>query len=159
MHDLKALIANTKSMEESCRSLSNAFLCTLPQGLSLLPITDTLANELLERSTQYLSPSIPLAEISIGLFDLAMAVSKVSPAVYVTTEYFGGHGGQDAVVWDKGIVCFCPKTTGYNQEWPNSPISQALRRIGVVAVEGKDEFDSVDLGRFRETHKWAKSVE
>jgi hypothetical protein len=53
---------------------------------------------------------------------------------------------------------FSPASPGYDQNWPNSPISQALRIIGVVAEQEMDEFDTVGLGKHRETHRWAKSV-
>jgi len=44
------------------------------------------------------------------------------------------------------------------KNWPNSPISQALRMIGVVAEQGMDEFDTVGLGKHRKTHQWANSI-
>ena len=98
------------------------------------------------------------AELADGLQALAIELSQDCPVAYVTTFYFGGQGGQNALVWDKGRLRFSPATRGYNQGWPNSPISQALRMIGVVAERGMDEFDTLGLGKHRETHQWAASV-
>ena len=44
------------------------------------------------------------------------------------------------------------------KRWPNSSISQALRLIGVVTEQGMDEFDTLGLGRHRETHQWVESA-
>ncbi|MFI9393056.1 hypothetical protein ACIG53_19440 [Streptomyces bauhiniae] len=35
-----------------------------------------------------------------------------------------------------------------------SPISRALRRLGVIAAAGEDEFATVGLGRRRDTEDW-----
>ena len=37
---------------------------------------------------------------------------------------------------------------------PGSPISRALRRLGVDKATHVDEFDAVGLGRFRDTAGW-----
>ena len=98
----------------------------------------------------------PIRDFSKGLQALAIKISSDSPIAYITTYYFGGLGGQDALVWDKGSLRLSPTTQGYNRIWPNSPISQALRMVGVVAEKGMDEFDTVGLGKHRETHGWAE---
>jgi hypothetical protein len=100
----------------------------------------------------------PITELSDGLHALALEISYSSAVAYISTAYFGGHGKQDALVWDKGTLCFSPPSSGYDQDWPNSPISQALRMIGVVAEKDKDEFDTLGLGKHRETDQWVASV-
>lgn len=97
----------------------------------------------------------PLQEFPERLHTLVVEMSRETPLAYITTFYFGGQGDQDALVWDKGALRFSPTSPGYEQDWPNSPISQAFRMIGVVAEAGKDEFDTLGLGMHRETHKWA----
>ncbi len=97
----------------------------------------------------------PLQEFPDCLHNLIIEISSKTPVAYITTFYFGGQGGQDALVWDRGALLFSRTSPGYEKNWPNSPISQALRMIGVVAEPGKDEFDTLGLGKHRETHKWA----
>jgi hypothetical protein len=89
---------------------------------------------------------------------LAIDISHDTPVAYINTYCLGGQGGQDALVWDKGNLRFSPTSSGYEQNWPNSPISQALRMIGVVAEAGEDEFDTLGLGKHRETHRWSASI-
>ena len=157
MHDVKALIAKSEKLTARARQFESAIVCPLVQGFSLLPITDALAKELTAyQSDTKVALTKPIQEFSDGLHALAIEISYDSPVAYVTTFYFGGRGGQDALVWSKGDLRFSPATQGYDQSWPNTPISQALRVIGVVAEKGKDEFDTVGLGKHRETHQWAE---
>ena len=159
MHEVEALIVKDDKLAARARQFENAIVCPLVQGFSLLPITEALAKELISyRSETKAALTKPIRNFSDGLHALAIEISHDCPVAYITTFYLGGQGGQDALVWDKGSLRFSPDTQGYNQVWPNSPISQALRLIGVVAKEGMDEFDTVGLGKHRETHKWADSV-
>jgi hypothetical protein len=171
MHDVKALIARSDKLAAAARQFENAIVCPLVQGFSLLPITDALAKELTayqsETKAALMSriagkrpllpqrPGKPIQEFSDGLHALAIEISQGSPVAYITTFYFGGQGGQDALVWNKGRLRFSSRNTV--EIW-RTPISQALRKIGVVAETGMDEFDTLGLGKHRETHQWAASL-
>lgn len=156
MHDVQALIARSEVLEECVRNLNNAVLCSLAQGFSLVPITTELANELKTRESP--AAVTPLEEISGALLALAQEISSRTPVAYLTTCYYGGDGGQDAVVWKEGKIVFSPSSPQYAGSWPNAPISKALRLIGVVAETEKDEYDSVGFGNHRSTDRWAASV-
>jgi hypothetical protein len=158
MHEVEALVARSEPLADGVRHLARAVLCPLAQNFSLLPITDALAGELATASADSSTPPKPLPYLPDGLHALALDISRRTPVAYIMTSYFGGHGRQDALAWDKGELRFSPTANGYDQPWPHTPISQALRMIGVVADVGLDEFDSVGLGRHRETHRWADSV-
>ncbi|MFC9289815.1 hypothetical protein ACFT0E_24705, partial [Streptomyces sp. NPDC057052] len=71
-------------------------------------------------------------------------------------EYFGGVGEQRAAVWDGGTIVWGPLHVEEGQAFPpaGSPISQALRRLGVVAGAGEDEFSAVELDRYRHGEAW-----
>ena len=98
-----------------------------------------------------------LVGMAPGVIDVALRVSQSSAVAYMSTEYFGGDGGQDAIAWLNGDVIFSPESEGYGDAWPNSAISQALRAIGVIANAEQDEFDALGLGNHRETHRWAEA--
>jgi len=159
MHEVEGLIARRDKLAAGAGKFKGAILCPLVQDFALLPITDDLVRELKAYNADT-KPALarPIEHISDGLHALAIDVSHNGPVAYVNTYYFGGRGGQDALVWDKGSLRFSPASPGYEQNWPNSPISQALRIIGVVVEQGMDEFDTVGLGKHRETHRWAKSA-
>ncbi len=54
----------------------------------------------------------------------------------LSTDYFGGCGEQNAKI----------KKADYKFE---GTINQVLKLLGVIAVDGKDEFDTIHLGEFR----------
>lgn len=60
------------------------------------------------------------------------------PFAAVYTDYFGGLGSQVAVAYRDGA----PLDT-------DGTINDALRALGVVAKPGLDEFDTLELGRYR----------
>jgi hypothetical protein len=160
MHEVEALIAEADTLALHVRALKGAVTCPLTQGLALLPLTDEFVEALAVARPQKAPLAKPPGEtIGDAVAALALEISQATPVVYIITGYFGGQGGQDAFVWHKGSLTFSPATPGYDQVWPNSPISQALRTIGVVAQAGLDEFDTVGLGRHRHTLRWAQSAQ
>ena len=155
MHDVKALIADESQLRQTMAALSNAVICPLRDGFALVPITDGLAAELAQFAPSAEASWLP--DMKPGVRQIALRISSDSPVAYVSTEYFGGDGGQDAMAWSQGEVIFSPQSQGYGEAWPNTSISRALRAIGVIAEQGKDEFDTLGLGRHRETHRWAEA--
>ena len=156
MHDLQALIANSEPLRRHAQSLRTAVLCELPQGLALLPLTDVVLAELAVGQGDV--PSALLPTLTRGALAFAVAASQAAPVAFVSTCYFGGQGTQDALVWSQGELIFSPRSAPYADAWPNSPISRALRTLGIVADDGSDEFDTVGLGKYRTTEKWAASA-
>ncbi len=156
MHDVQALIANAEHLQRHIRRLRAAVLCGLPQGMALLPLTEAVAAEL-ALGPQAAASELPPA-LGRGVLAFAIEVSQSTPVAFVSTCYFGGQGTQEALVWDKGALVVSPRATPAADAWPNSPISRALRTLGVVADDGLDEFDTAGLGKYRTTEKWAASV-
>ena len=85
------------------------------------------------------------------------AWSVVDPVAYVEAEYFGGIGSQFVAVWQGGTLVLGPLVLTEDEPWPApgwSPISQALRHLGVSVDGHYDEFDAIDLGRHRHVEDW-----
>ncbi|MGY5123676.1 hypothetical protein [Streptomyces nigrescens] len=82
--------------------------------------------------------------------------STAGPVAYVEAAYFGGVGEQQAAVWDGGTIVLGPLHVQEGQPFPpaGSAVSQALRRLGVVASAGEDEFSAVGLDRHRHGEGW-----
>ena len=86
--------------------------------------------------------------------------SRRGPVAFVDAEFFGGTGSQRAQVWEQGRSVLGPLVREEDDPAPDvSPISRALRRLGVVKGEHRDEFDAVGLGRHRDTEDWVTSAE
>lgn len=87
--------------------------------------------------------------------DLAHAAraSRGTALAYVETDYFGGAGRQNALLWRDGALVLQPAelVADGQVKRPRSlwPINAVLRGLGVTARSGLDEFDSIGLGAWR----------
>jgi hypothetical protein len=72
--------------------------------------------------------------------------SKGKMIAKITTDYFGGGGYQTAKLWEDGEVTY-NKSSEY--DWGISPINNVLKEMGVVSDSTMDEFDTINLGRYR----------
>ncbi|MEU1623217.1 hypothetical protein ABZ479_38750 [Streptomyces sp. NPDC005722] len=154
-YDLRALIAGQAVLAAVVRELPGARAASIGQGLSLLPLTDALLGPVADGEVGGAGGSgfSPLPE---GLERRLAGWSAAGPVAYVEAEYFGGVGEQRAAVWDGGTLVLGPLDVEEGRPFPpaGSPISQALRRLGVVAGGGEDEFSAVGLDRHRCGEDW-----
>jgi len=76
-----------------------------------------------------------------AIFEIIKNISASKDPEYaiILTDYFGGRGKQYANVF----------TNANNANNSISTINQALIHLGVKAISGLDEFDTVGLGKFR----------
>ena len=68
--------------------------------------------------------------------------SRNGMLAYLETDYFGGTGTQAGVLFEKGDMTVKPVEG-------EGTINYILERMGVYRERGKDEFDSLGLGRYR----------
>ncbi|MFG2142094.1 hypothetical protein [Streptomyces sp. NPDC048650] len=152
-YDLQAVIAGDEVLRAASRNLPAARLASLGQGLSLMPMTDALYDSVADGSGTGALGFWRLPE----RFEKTLAVwSTAGPVAYVEAEYFGGVGELQAAVWIAGTIALGPLHAPEGRPFPpaGSAISQALRRLGVVASVGEDEFSAVGLDRQRHGERW-----
>ncbi|RSN64941.1 hypothetical protein DMH01_00595 [Amycolatopsis sp. WAC 04182] len=137
MYCLQAVLVTESARGELLDAIGGARLVSLDRSLSLMPLPEALLDDGELRTV--------LAECS-----------EHGAVAYVEAEYFGGVGTQSAQVWDGGETVLGPLHLAEGEPAPagGSPISQALRRLGVVKGDHFDEFDAVGLGRHRDTRDW-----
>jgi hypothetical protein len=117
----------------------------LDNGVEIVPIGST-ARKLYE------IPFLPLTdEGSAGLpavlLKLYSRLGSRQPVAYIEAEYFGGSGAQAHVLISPNGV-----DAGFNVS--DDAINDALAWLGVQPHDGKDRFDTVGLGKHRETDSW-----
>ncbi|MBL7258952.1 hypothetical protein [Paractinoplanes lichenicola] len=138
---LRAVIAPGRALQQR----GHGVVVDLEQGFALMPMTSAQqADE-------------PYGEFLPRGFEATLAEwSAEDPIAYVEAEYWAGTGLQYATVWHRGEVVFGPLFKDEDEPLPaeGSPISQALRRLGVSALGHYDEFDAAGLGRHRGTEDW-----
>ncbi|HEY7415030.1 MAG TPA: hypothetical protein VH593_07545 [Ktedonobacteraceae bacterium] len=135
----------------------------LRHGLQMLPLTRAFTSEL--RASRPAEQTLPWEEMmkTRGLpswfekrndivADLASQLSEVAPVAYVEANFFGGVGGQSALIWQQRQIVFARSDTH-----GIGAINEALRYLGVQASNTNswfDEFMMVGLGQKRDTEQW-----
>jgi hypothetical protein len=152
-YQLRAVIAGQDVLRRIADDLPAARLARLGQGLSLMPMTNDLFDEVTNGDT-----TGPLGFSRLpGGFDARLAAWSATGAVaFVEADYFGGVGEQRAAVWADGALALGPLALGEGEPFPpdGSPVSRALRHLGATAHPGEDEFSSVGLHRHRHNRAW-----
>jgi hypothetical protein len=64
----------------------------------------------------------------------------------IETDYFGGSGYQSAKLFVNNKKTYDKSS---EQDWSSNPINDILKEMGVCAVDGQDEFDTIGLGKYR----------
>jgi hypothetical protein len=136
----------------------------LAQGFALVPVAEGLLRSLNRHAfRQEATTRDGFERLTEPVYELGLRLSAEGIIAYVEAEYFGGIGGQDAVVWEQGRLAMEPLHALLGRERlpgtvPGSgravqPINEALRRLGVKRGDS-DEFDALGLWRYRKTERW-----
>lgn len=145
---LSAFIGKPEELIRIQVAFKNANLIELHPCVSLIPLTEELFDEINNFSAseslfnfEYLTRQIE-HEILTLISDITLA--------YFEAEYFGGQGGQSAILWEKG-----KRTSEFIRD--SQAINKVLKNLGVIADSDTDEFDTISLGRHRYTRDWLES--
>jgi hypothetical protein len=141
-----------------CHVFQHAHIVAVGQNLRLLLMTDGFFDEVRQQGAE--APLPGFWKLPIGFDRLLAAWSVQGPVAYVEADYFGGVGTQAAAAWDAGDLALGPLTETEDPMEPASPspISHALRRLGVSAKGYVDEFEAVGLGRHRDMDDWLEEA-
>jgi hypothetical protein len=148
-HHLEALVIPEAAVVLARAELQHTRAIALTRALYLVPIVDASFDALRERFPDASDPFYSEFWKLVGPVVLvAKRLSHTGAVAYIETDYFGGVGGQAAMVWRAGEVVM-PAAKG-----KRGPVSAALRLLGAKAGRSNDEFDAVGLGRHRHTDDW-----
>jgi hypothetical protein len=148
-HIVTGIIAKPSVLEAFSREHSLHGPVALAGALAILPLREA------DLGSLRCAPSDGEAEffqyLSKELLDLLRRSSHEEPLMYFETEYFGGAGGQGAVVFQDGDLIFGP-------HWAEvGPINQALKLLGVsCGPPARDEFEAVGLHLHRDAEGWLR---
>ena len=143
-HSIQALIASEddagrirRGFEGAVTAKAGAARWVVPMGASFGDIVEGVRAMDLEHVT----PEEVLWAVS-SLVDALGRLALRAPVVIAMTEYFGGAGGQAALVVQQDSAIEGPFVG-------NDAINRALRIAGVRAGDARDEFEAVGLHRWR----------
>jgi hypothetical protein len=161
MYILEAIIGSESALRKVVLDQPNAVFVPLKQGVALVPMTDKFLSAVTDGTSDR-----PLGfwKLPGGFEPLLAEWSEDGPVGYVEAEFYGGYGGQRAALWVDGKLALGPLVVGDGERFTadgserfavdGSPISQILRRLGVVKDNFYDEFEAVGLGRHQHTSEW-----
>ncbi|MBI4645969.1 MAG: hypothetical protein HY738_05075 [Bacteroidia bacterium] len=66
---------------------------------------------------------------------------------YIEVDYWDNSGGQVGIIWKD-------KQRLFNYQMGHNVVNEVLKFFGVIANPDQDEFDTLDLGRYRKTERW-----
>lgn len=147
---LQAFITKKYNHKNLTDFYKNATAVDIGHELSLIPFTTELFDEI-----NKLTESKPIGKFDYLTENIEVELLKQIGDIkfaYIEADYFGGEGGQIAVIWEE-------QKRIYLSEWGDWEINKVLKDFGIIAKDGKDEFDTVGLGQNRRTNEWLKESE
>lgn len=146
-HYLHAIVGAPALLERIAARFPAAVVVPLSEALAMLPVPDPLVDEIddaIPRAPLGSAPTQGLLHLC-ALEAFLAEVSRHGAVAYIETAYFGGRGTQGAAAFRDGR-----RLLAVSSGRPG-PINAALRELGVLATDTRDEFDVVGLGGFRST--------
>ncbi len=152
-HMIHGFLAGYEALATAATTLGSARVCRLGQDIGFLAATIESFSED-EPASQFDS----LDRLTARMEAWAREQSNRFPIAYIQTDYFGGLGAQQAIVWRHGRVQTGPLETsnldGRATPVTDAAINQAARQLGVQREHTLDEFEALGLGNYRDNESW-----
>ncbi|MDO3410515.1 hypothetical protein QWJ34_12155 [Saccharibacillus sp. CPCC 101409] len=149
VYDYQGFIGRADVLSAAGARYKNVKLIRLTGDLATIPLTEELQGEINAGEGRFVADSDFLTE---QIEAAGRSLSANGTVAYAEAEYFGGWGDQTCRVWDRGIELLA-------EDRRDGAINHALQKLGVTRAEGKDEFDTVGMGRHRQVRCWADDTE
>jgi hypothetical protein len=152
-HRITGIIGRAEVLQPFAERHGLTLAAPLKVIFHFLPLDEDDLERLVSNPGRYVDGWTYLSE---GLMSVLVVLSREFEVLYIETEYFGGLGGQSAILYRAGERLYGPRNGGSG---PISryvrPINEALRLAGIVVSPGNiDAFAEVGLGRYRRNEDW-----
>lgn len=156
MHEIQALIGSDAFTAACTRSWSKAVRRELIFGFFIVPLQKEVVRQATGSDWELPDLDDPLeapeiASVFTPLVDAIRRINVGGSCALVFTQYWGGTGTQASLLVRDGVAQGEPR-------FGSNAINLALSELGIRADEGSDEFDTVDLGRWRSTESIARGA-
>lgn len=137
-HHICAIIGRKPVNEDAVRKYQLAL--AYEGDFAIIPLEQDSVwywSEKLNLSTESQSEEIDWACELIFCFAKELGLEKYA---IIQTDYFGGTGTQSASLYENGKILIADKY-----------INDVLKELGVIKTGSKDEFDTINLGEYRDS--------
>jgi hypothetical protein len=140
-HCIQTIIARSAVADAVCDLYPQLLRVDVPQGFAVIPVEAEFIDLVCEARPQQSSNDFKL--LTDSFCEFLRELSRFGALAYLETEYFGGVGGQGAVV-------YCSREILMEPTWQKSGIiNKALRKIGVRRSLFGDRFSAIGLRQYR----------
>lgn len=144
-YHLTAFIGMQQPLQLIADSFNTAKLVHVGKAIYIIPMTEILYDEI---NKFKISDDIgSFTYMSENMETVILKIIENNCVGYIEAEYFGGEGGQTALLWENGkrsrLLDFC-----------QDAINSILKHLGIIASGDLDEFDTIGLGRHRHLEDW-----
>lgn len=140
-HCIQAIVTTAETADRLQRLHGLLPRVSAPQGFAIFPVDAEFVDSVTSARPPQNTETFML--LTDAFHDFLCELSRFGTLAYVETDYFGGIGGQGAVVYSNREVVVKP-------EWRDSgPINRALERLGVKRSLLGDRFSALGLDKYR----------
>ena len=142
-HMIRAVIGKENVIRSITERRAYADMISLPQSYALIFLNDSLFDDITETVDLKYTCNYPhLHFLTDPVICFLKEHSAGAQLIYIETDYFGGYGTQAGAFFENGEMKFGP-TDG------NGTVNHLLKLLGVKRHFLKDEFDTLELYRYR----------
>lgn len=142
-YELEAFLGAESTVDAAIQDIDQARCVPLAQGVAMIPMTRGLSEAL---RAKYGTGKPPGDDVTSAVAEWAQTASRHGLLAYCEAAYANVMGGQSAILWEDGAEV--------RRIEDDDSVNQVLRLLGVTCEEGLDEWDTVGLGRRRQTERW-----
>ena len=144
-YTLKAYIGKEENLIPILEKYSESHKVNLNNGISIIPMTVELFDEINEMSS---SSGIATFELlTENIEQKTVQIIGNREVAYVESEFHGGQGGHIGIIWRNGKRKILT-------EFDQNSINKILKELGVNRTLLKDEFKIVELDKNSQTKNW-----
>ena len=147
-HTIQGFLGKSETIKEIVSPLSTGqyAVIELPQNIHCLFLSCGAWDIIAERQNVTLNNNItPFDFLDTATKEYLQNIKPSGKFIYIETDYYGGRGSQAAGIFEDGILLDV-----YNSEGKtDGAINTALRFIGVIKEPDADEFETLNLHKYR----------
>lgn len=144
-YEIKAILAETFTFRKAEIKFPIVYLS---HDIEMLPLSEEVIKTL--NIKRFLLSNYNEIHVDKQLDDFGLGISIKGKAVFIQANIFGGNGDQACIVWEDN--------ERVRLEIGIKAINHAIDELDdtLPTTYQKDEFDCLELGKFRYTEEWSK---